>query len=191
MANECMWCVDGELVEVERGKWRCNKCRAMHDQVVDKGGPGEQEKGRVAPALGQQGPGYVGLRRDGGHLTATEVVEARKKYAEDHPTPKPDMSPMQERIEAMIERITKPDAVNHPPHYTRHPAGIEVIEITEHEGFCLGNAIKYLLRAGVKGGKDKYVEDLEKAKWYVDREIHRFRREGNLSGWRAGLSCDS
>lgn len=43
MANDCMWCADGKLVEVDHGKWRCDKCHAMHDQVVDKGGPGGQE----------------------------------------------------------------------------------------------------------------------------------------------------
>lgn len=59
------------------------------------------------------------------------------------------------------------DVVNHPPHYTQHPSGVECIEITEHMGFCLGNAIKYIWRADLKGG----VEDLQKAKWYIEREI--------------------
>ena len=60
--------------------------------------------------------------------------------------------------------------VNHPPHYTSHPSGIETIQITEHMNFCLGNAIKYILRADLKGKK---VEDLEKAVWYISREIAR------------------
>lgn len=59
------------------------------------------------------------------------------------------------------------DMVNHPPHYTNHPSRIECIQITEHMGFCLGNAFKYIWRADLKGG----VEDLRKARWYVDREI--------------------
>jgi len=62
------------------------------------------------------------------------------------------------------------DMVNHPPHYTSHPSGIETIQITEHMNFCLGNAIKYILRADLKGKK---VEDLEKAVWYISREIAR------------------
>lgn len=62
----------------------------------------------------------------------------------------------------------KVDAVNHPPHYTSHPSGVECIQITEHMGFCVGNAIKYLWRADLKG---KSLEDLEKARWYIDREI--------------------
>ena len=62
------------------------------------------------------------------------------------------------------------DPVNHPKHYTEHPSGIECIEITEHMNFNLGNAIKYLWRAGLKG---EQIEDLRKARWYIDREIAR------------------
>ena len=61
------------------------------------------------------------------------------------------------------------DMVNHPPHYTAHPSGVECIQITEHMGFCLGNAVKYIWRADMKGG----IEDLQKAAWYIDREIKR------------------
>lgn len=68
------------------------------------------------------------------------------------------------------------DAVNHPAHYTSHPSGIECVTITEHFNFCVGNAIKYLWRAGLKS-KDP-LEDLKKARWYVDREIHRI--EGGM-----------
>ena len=62
------------------------------------------------------------------------------------------------------------DSVNHPAHYTSHPAGIETILITEHMGFCLGNVIKYVMRAPYKGSQ---IEDLKKARWYLDREIAR------------------
>ena len=62
------------------------------------------------------------------------------------------------------------DAVNHPKHYTTHPSGVECITVTEHMGFCLGNAMKYIWRADEKGNA---VEDLEKAKWYIEREIAR------------------
>lgn len=63
---------------------------------------------------------------------------------------------------------TKPDMVNAPPHYTSHPSGIQCIQITEHMGFCLGNALKYIWRADLKGSA---VEDLKKARYYIDREI--------------------
>ncbi len=64
----------------------------------------------------------------------------------------------------------KIDTVNHPPHYTAHPSGVECIQITEHMNFCLGNAIKYIWRADLKHDA---IEDLKKAVWYVNREIER------------------
>ena len=66
------------------------------------------------------------------------------------------------------------DVVNHPEHYTAHPSGVECIQITEHMGFCLGNAVKYIWRAGLK--KDK-LEDLKKAAWYINREIERCQKQ--------------
>lgn len=61
------------------------------------------------------------------------------------------------------------DPVNHPKHYTSHPSGVECITITEHYNFNLGNCIKYLWRSDLK---DSPVEDLEKAAWYLQREIN-------------------
>lgn len=65
---------------------------------------------------------------------------------------------------------TDNDPVNHPKHYTSHPSGVECIAITEHMGFNIGNAIKYLWRADEKGNA---MEDLQKAAWYIQREISR------------------
>jgi len=62
------------------------------------------------------------------------------------------------------------DPVNHPKHYCSHPSGVECIQITEHMSFCLGNAVKYIWRADEKNDA---VEDLRKARWYIDREIAR------------------
>ncbi len=70
------------------------------------------------------------------------------------------------------ENITT-DNVNHPAHYTSHPSGVEVIQIVEHMNFCLGNAIKYIMRCD---GKNDAIEDLKKAVWYLEREITK--REG-------------
>ena len=66
------------------------------------------------------------------------------------------------------------DMVNHPPHYTSHPSGVECIQITEHMNFCLGNALKYIWRADLKGNG---IEDLEKAAFYIAREIERRKRD--------------
>lgn len=62
------------------------------------------------------------------------------------------------------------DNVNHPPHYRGHPSGVECIQITEHFNFCLGNALKYIWRADLKHDA---IEDLQKAVWYLQREIER------------------
>lgn len=73
------------------------------------------------------------------------------------------------------------DNVNHPKHYTSHPSGIECIQVTEHYNFNIGNAIKYLWRNGLKDedGKElreKQIEDLKKAAWYINREIEKLER---------------
>lgn len=66
--------------------------------------------------------------------------------------------------------MAEPDMVNKPSHY--HNIGLEPIEVIEAWGlgFCLGNAVKYIARAGHKGA---LLQDLEKARWYLDREIAR------------------
>lgn len=64
----------------------------------------------------------------------------------------------------------KTETIDKPEHYTSHPSGIECITITEHMSFCLGNAIKYIWRVDKKGNP---LENLEKAKWYIEREIAR------------------
>jgi len=62
------------------------------------------------------------------------------------------------------------DMVNHPPHYTAHPSGIEAIQVTRHMNFNLGNATKYIWRAGLKG---EGIQDLKKAVFYLNDEIKR------------------
>tara|TARA_R110000851_G_scaffold24971_2_gene72159 strand:- start:112 stop:393 length:282 start_codon:yes stop_codon:yes gene_type:complete len=68
----------------------------------------------------------------------------------------------------------KTSSVNSPPHYNSHPSGIECRRITDHMNFNLGNALKYIWRCDLK--KDA-IEDLEKAKWYIDSELQK-RRKG-------------
>jgi len=72
-------------------------------------------------------------------------------------------------------RPTKSDPVSHPEHY--RSAGIESIDVIEafDLGFALGNTVKYVLRAGRKDPTKK-VEDLQKARWYLDREISRLEK---------------
>jgi len=74
--------------------------------------------------------------------------------------------------------------VNHPRHYNQHPSGIECIDVVEHMSFNIGNAIKYLWRAGLKDNAlnsskaafEKEIEDMHKAIWYIQREIELRRK---------------
>lgn len=75
------------------------------------------------------------------------------------------------------DSVSPVDAVNHPSHY-QHCSGIEVIQITETMNFCLGNVVKYVLRAGKKS-KAHELEDLKKAQWYLAREIARLESQGS------------
>ena len=68
------------------------------------------------------------------------------------------------------------DMVNHPKHYTSDPSGVECIQVVRHRNYNIGNAIKYLWRAGLKN-EDKHIEDLKKAIFYIQDEIKRL--EGN------------
>lgn len=82
--------------------------------------------------------------------------------------------------------MQKEDKVNHPSHYSylKKLVGIEVIDITRHMDFDLGNAIKYILRAGRKteegyDDKAKTIEDLKKAVWYINDKIKTLEHEIN------------
>lgn len=70
----------------------------------------------------------------------------------------------------LVPRGNLHQPVEHPRHYTNHPSGVECIQITEHMGFNLGNAVKYIWRCDLKQDD---IEDLRKAKWYIEREITR------------------
>ena len=72
-----------------------------------------------------------------------------------------------------LTRTLQADPVNHPLHYVSHPSGVECIIITEWMSFNLGNAVKYIWRSNDKGAT---LQDLEKARWYLEREISRLKR---------------
>lgn len=69
--------------------------------------------------------------------------------------------------------MKKSDPIN-PQHYKSHPTGMECIDIIEHFSLNIGTAIKYLWRCCLKGST---IEDLKKARWYVDREIAKREKE--------------
>lgn len=64
--------------------------------------------------------------------------------------------------------------IDHPVHYNSHPSGVECIDIAEHHNFNVGNAIKYIWRAGLKKEQglsdlEKELDDIDKAIWYLTR----------------------
>lgn len=85
---------------------------------------------------------------------------------QDHPAIRSKFLP-----KGMTLHPAEKDSVNNPAHYTSHPSGIEAIEVTRHYNFAIGNAIKYLWRAGLK--EDAKIQDLRKAIWYIEDEIKR------------------
>lgn len=98
-----------------------------------------------------------------------------------------DQQPIEDE-NGVIAQVSDPvqqptaDPVQQPTHYTSHPSGIECIEITRHYCFAIGNAIKYLWRAGLKqdadkSSKEKEIEDLRKAAWYINDRIKQLESE--------------
>lgn len=85
---------------------------------------------------------------------------------------------LEKDIEQSASQLKTREMVEHPPHYTSHPSGIECIEITRHMGFNLGNAFKYIYRCDLK---DDPIENMEKAIWYLRDEIKK-RREAKKPG---------
>lgn len=73
--------------------------------------------------------------------------------------------------------MEKKELVNHPQHYSwlKEKCGVEAIDIIRHFDFCLGNALKYIIRAGRKD--DNAIQDLEKAKWYITDKINQLKQE--------------
>jgi hypothetical protein len=62
------------------------------------------------------------------------------------------------------------ERIDHPKHYNAHPSGVECIDVIEHLRCNIANAVKYVWRADHKASR---VEDLRKARWYVERELTR------------------
>ena len=86
--------------------------------------------------------------------------------------------------EHYFKPVINEDNVNHPSHYSwlKDKCGIEVIDVTRHLDFDLGNAVKYILRAGKKkdsslNDKEKTIEDLKKAVWYINDKIKMLEKD--------------
>lgn len=114
----------------------------------------------ILKEMGEDGRQFNGL-----------IQKKPKKPNEDKPKPAPEKST---KAPAKAQAC---DAVNHPSHYT--DGKIEVIDYIEDKqlNYHLGNAVKYISRAGKKDPTKK-VEDLRKAAWYINREVERLTKEG-------------
>ena len=82
------------------------------------------------------------------------------------------------------EEPKESDSVNHPKYYNSHPSGVECIDITRHYDFDIGNAIKYLWRAGLKkeqglSDTEKEIEDCKKAIWYINDHIRQLKNSSS------------
>ena len=111
--------------------------------------------------------------------TSKTVEDSKKtedRHIEDTNAEETIQVPTAEHMDAMYGNVEH-DAVNHPSHYTR--GKIEVIDFIEDQQlpYHLGNVIKYIARAGYKGDK---MEDLKKARWYLDRYINEVMGNGTL-----------
>jgi hypothetical protein len=82
------------------------------------------------------------------------------------------------------EQIKSLSSVDHPLHYGGKDNPCETIKVIESlemlDSFCIGNAIKYLMRAGKKN-RDTLIEDLKKARWYIDYFIESLDTEDDLN----------
>jgi hypothetical protein len=78
---------------------------------------------------------------------------------------------------AVVETVEH-DPVNHPSHYTSHPSGVECIQIAQHMPFNIGNVFKYCWRSGKKD-PSKEIEDLLKARFYLNAELKRLGYDGD------------
>lgn len=108
-------------------------------------------------------------------------MECRLKCSSELRKDKKSVIFVEPNLPAPPKTPQKEDFVNHPKHYTSHLSGIECIDVIEHMTLCTGNAVKYLWRAGQKREEgmtdlEKQIEDLNKASWYIQREIQRLEK---------------
>lgn len=118
-------------------------------------------------------------------LEANNMRDLSSRSAPDNTSPAPDNKPTlstaaKAALGLLTTDVTESNDVIHPQHYNRHPSGIECWTIARHYGFLIGNTVKYIWRAGLKGHEgvmeDEAIADLEKALNYLREEIE-WRKE--------------
>lgn len=126
-----------------------------------------QSKAAKIATLLEQGVAAKSIAKRVG-CSVVYVYKVKKDEQGKKPTDKVEAT-----LEEVIKEVSKPDMVNHPPHYT--VGGIETIAFIEAKklGYNLGNAVKYISRAE---HKDNVLEDLKKARFYLNREIEMWEK---------------
>lgn len=118
-----------------------------------------------------------------GHDIGGAIKKIKNEYADLDTSIEPYVRSEEEKeqIRKLMRESRKlqpsePDLVNHPPHYTSDPSGVEAITVLRHRNYNIGNAMKYLWRAGLKN-QETHVQDLQKAIFYINDEINRLNNK--------------
>ena len=162
MARNALWLAVGDATPKFSGAGRRRAATQSWASLAQKGNhAGIFQATGLPPHARQAGEHCV--RRNG----RVRVRRLRQTHQQGAVMPAVELD---QAMRADFEAWSVHDAVNHPKHYTSHPSGVECIQVTEHMGFNLGNAVKYIWRADLKADA---IEDLKKAKWYIERELKR------------------
>lgn len=179
------WC--GALVDVTKGMLKCAGKVVTISKVRDNNGYGIREdggtylwhesmiQGKAIPVRIGVSEGKVDIKTKG--TPQKEVAETLgcepKETPKDATGNKSPYNPFSNEITPLEGN----DPVSHPSHYT--DGKIEVIDFIEDKklGYHLGNACKYISRCQLKYGGKKRIEDLEKAIWYIKRQIEVWRQD--------------
>lgn len=150
---------------------RVNVLDAMAESKIKALQEYESESQSIDDKMKASEEAKTNLKATEAKLTAKEAAKVQESASSDY-------------LDIMAGMIMKDNKVSHPSHYTWLKAlcGIEVIDIARHLDFDMGNALKYLLRAGKKGEegythKEKEIQDLEKAVWYLNDKIKMLKEE--------------
>ncbi len=150
---------------------RCTECRKNHHQAYKhlrkKTTPEQKRKHLLSGKYNLSVDDFNALLEKQGHTCA---ICKTKDWG--RPSPSVDHCHATGIVRGLLLKMSNEiiDMINSPPHYRKHPSGVECIQITEHMSFNLGNAVKYLWRADEKGAP---LDDLRKCLWYIAREIQK------------------
>ena len=126
---------------------------------------------------------HLKQHKKAGHDIGGAIKKIKKAYADLDTAIEPYVRSEEEKeqVRKIMRESRKldsaePDLVNHPPHYTSDPSGVEAITVLRHRNYNIGNAMKYLWRAGLKN-QETHIQDLQKAIFYINDEINRLNNK--------------